>query len=1427
MTPHERGHLEPAANGARLEQPNGYGDARDYAEYRSNGVNGDVDAQQDQQVPDGEEQDGGPDDDDEETTAAMSRHGFQATEEALLDLQSRYYLYFTDVSILLRSNRSKLKLQLIHVPACRPARTANNPFDQTRHANAGHAKAAPYTIPADWRSKDKIKIGHGALVVCLRIGFDPPDVIKTTPCARLEAWVDTTSVGKDRAMEQIATNLQKQFEGLAMSSKAKFSTYMDPAHEDLRKLCVGLRRKARGDRALFHYNGHGVPRPTSSGEIWVFNRQYTQYIPVSVADIVGYLGGPCVYIWDCSNAGHIVNKILELQNLPEGKFPPPSATTAPQANTNSQSGHASAAEGTSTPPVAISHIQDIIQLAACQPHETLPMNPDLPADLFTSCITSPIEMSIRFFILHNPLRTELKHDLSMKIPGKLSDRKTPLGELIWIFTSVTDTIAWNTMPRHLFQRLFRHDLVMAAIFRGFLLAERIMKRYNCTPVSVPEIPACANHPLWDSWDLALDRCLSQMPALIAYEQAKEKAEANNEPPPPPVIYSHSYFFADHLSAFAVWIDQGTARTVESSRMYAARGYYSIPHGFKRTLPGTFGKTLAAPKLLTNGSAMNGTPRSSSTATAGAATNGTVARSQKTSAIPVVVGDLKRHHKTLRSLAEQPEHLPILLQVLLSQVHRLRALMLLCKFLDLGPWAVNLGLAIGIFPYVLKLLQAPGPELRPVLVYIWARILAVYRLCQEDLAKPAGLPSARNGGRPELPIHYFASVFDPHQQMLVIPNVSEHRAMCAFILSIFMRDYPYGQQLALTVLPPNSRSNVFESCLFHLNDEDPLLRQWSALCIGILWDDFDEAKGLGVRLKAHSELTTQMHQDMTPDVRASILFALGVFVGASAGDIQSGKGNAGRGLSGSAVERTGLTEQWQADEELGVAMATLKMQGDGSPIVRRELVVLLSAIVYNHRGHFVVAAYDHAMQQKSGERRNPVELFEERMTVMEQSLRYMDPNRSQASTYSPEFKAIMFSCMYRCLLDLAADPFPDVAERAQVVVDYIHELLVDSDLPFATPAPEDEVVQEDGSDQDGEDSGPDSGRSSNSTANTDPPPTGDTSLPNTGQTTPSLSTAIKAVAKLGLGEAAIARSSGPPSAASAPQANLGSGRTAASAGLSTSKSVANLGDYSQANRTVRHVTSADSLLQQQNRHVTSLSDIQPSSSTRSSATHPDSPAITVAEAKAALFQGDADRQRRSRQTPAPVIVTPGRLAPPAQLPANPSQAPAVNEKDFLPGPTVSDSQGRLTSREMPLRSDLFDWSAEYFLQPQMKEKEGEEPGSEEYTERHWRRERNDQIILETQGQKELAGVSRWDQLDAELDNLATPEQIVFNQFETQVATADAEGTIRLFDWKQRRSLNRFSNVPAADDRFVANGSKVTTLRFINDDDVALLLTGTSK
>lgn len=56
----------------------------------------------------------------------------------------------------------------------------------------------------------------------------------------------------------------------------------------------------------------------------------------------------------------------------------------------------------------------------------------------------PISDSLAYFSSH--VSTNADAILS-RIPGRLNDRRTPLGELNWIFTAITDTIAWNVLPR--------------------------------------------------------------------------------------------------------------------------------------------------------------------------------------------------------------------------------------------------------------------------------------------------------------------------------------------------------------------------------------------------------------------------------------------------------------------------------------------------------------------------------------------------------------------------------------------------------------------------------------------------------------------------------------------------------------------------------------------------------------------------------------------------------------------------------------------------------------------------------------------------------------------------------------------------------------------------------------------------------------------
>ncbi|NXW94649.1 RPTOR protein, partial [Alopecoenas beccarii] len=639
------------------------------------------------------------------------------------------------------------------------------------------------SLAQSWRMKDRMKTVSVALVLCLNVGVDPPDVVKTTPCARLECWIDPLSMGPQKALETIGANLQKQYEN--WQPRARYKQSLDPTVDEVKKLCTSLRRNAKEERVLFHYNGHGVPRPTVNGEIWVFNKNYTQYIPLSIYDLQTWMGSPSIFVYDCSNAGLIVKSFKQFALQREQEL------EVAAINPN----HPLAQMP--LPP----SMKNCIQLAACEASELLPMIPDLPADLFTSCLTTPIKIALRWFCMQKSVRLVpgVTLDLIEKIPGRLNDRRTPLGELNWIFTAITDTIAWNVLPRDLFQKLFRQDLLVASLFRNFLLAERIMRSYNCTPVL---------GSAGQAWDLAVDICLSQLPTII------EEGTA----------FRHSPFFAEQLTAFQVWLTMGVE---------------------------------------------NRNP---------------------------------------------PEQLPIVLQVLLSQVHRLRALDLLGRFLDLGPWAVSLALSVGIFPYVLKLLQSSARELRPLLVFIWAKILAVDSSCQADLVKD-------NGHK------YFLSVLaDPYMP-------AEHRTMTAFILAVIVNNYNTGQEACL-------QGNLIAICLEQLNDPHPLLRQWVAICLGRIWQNFDSARWCGVRDSAHEKLYSLL-SDPIPEVRCAAVFALGTFVGNSA-------------------ERT----DHSTTIDHNVAMMLAQLINDGSPMVRKELVVALSHLVVQYESNFCTVALQFMEEEKN-------------------------------------------------------------------------------------------------------------------------------------------------------------------------------------------------------------------------------------------------------------------------------------------------------------------------------------------------------------------------------------------------------------------------------------------------------------------------------
>jgi regulator-associated protein of mTOR len=173
-------------------------------------------------------------------------------------------------------------------------------------------------------------VGVG-LVMALNVGTDPPDIIKPHPCAKLQCWMDPSSVTRQRAKEQIGERLEAQYARWQQQRAArplKYRRALDPTVEDVRALCLWLRRQARHERILFHYNGHGVPRPTANGEIWVFDKNHTEYIPLSVTDLRQWMGTPTIVVLDCSSAGIVIPFLTTpIQETPPNT-PPPQASQA-------------------------------------------------------------------------------------------------------------------------------------------------------------------------------------------------------------------------------------------------------------------------------------------------------------------------------------------------------------------------------------------------------------------------------------------------------------------------------------------------------------------------------------------------------------------------------------------------------------------------------------------------------------------------------------------------------------------------------------------------------------------------------------------------------------------------------------------------------------------------------------------------------------------------------------------------------------------------------------------------------------------------------------------------------------------------------------------------------------------------------------------
>lgn len=523
----------------------------------------------------------------------------------------------------------------------------------------------------------------GCLAICLNAEVEPPD----NRCPRhLQRGHGPSLCGIEiqvpflhdprKVVAAIGRELEQRFVNLHGVKGGTYRQCLDPSSEQVQRTCRKLRRDALEDNLVLHYSGHGVPAPSALGELWFFNEAYTEYVPARVVDVASWLGAPRLMIFDCPCSGRAVHELTD------------HFFTARTDALNQDS---------SLP---------IIALGATSAGERLPVSEVFPADVFTACLTRPLEMAVQLSIQKNA-RENHGYDVhaSARIPGTLAERRSPLGELNWVLTAITDAIAWDLLPQLLFCRLFRQDVTLSAIMRNFILASRVMWHLQCSVVSEPLLPASHAHPLWDQWDHTIASCLSQL-----HRQSPQGCV---------LAPASDGFFSENLTAFKVAIDRAAQQ----------------------------GRTV-------RGSAV--------------------------------------------------AYLPIVLQALLSQSHRIRAICLLRGFMCLGPWAVQGVLEVGIFQYLAKLLNSSVSELRSALLHVWAILLGHDSSCKVEFLKASG--------------HlYFAPFLSAEAGFS-----REDRILTFIVLGTLCDEYPAAQRACVSM-------GLANHCEVAAEGSDRLTQRWALFC----------------------------------------------------------------------------------------------------------------------------------------------------------------------------------------------------------------------------------------------------------------------------------------------------------------------------------------------------------------------------------------------------------------------------------------------------------------------------------------------------------------------------------------------------------------------------------------------------------------------
>lgn len=307
-------------------------------------------------------------------------------------------------------------------------------------------------------------------------------------------WNDVSTLSSKVAFKTISNSLENQYRKLVNNITfdiKSFSSTSKPNFPD-----------ERPDYLIYHIINPSLSMQTFSTKSKKYKYSFSNnhlsnqmikksspFNPIGIPETIDHLSlqklgesliEPSVFIFDCPNSSQLLNTIISANGF----------------IMNQQS-----------------KTQPIFAFGAST--GILPCSPDLPYDLFTSCLLTPAKVALL-------MQTRVYGDINSGVlsPIQIQDLihildNSPISEKILdslekALEQFADRIAYETLEKNnipLFELVFRLDPFIANLFYHYLFACRIMKLVSNNTFCYPSLPDMTNHPLWDTFDLEVDRCL--------------------------------------------------------------------------------------------------------------------------------------------------------------------------------------------------------------------------------------------------------------------------------------------------------------------------------------------------------------------------------------------------------------------------------------------------------------------------------------------------------------------------------------------------------------------------------------------------------------------------------------------------------------------------------------------------------------------------------------------------------------------------------------------------------------------------------------------------------------------------------------------------------------------------------------------------------